>query len=242
MPDPSPSTAPTPEIIAHRGASRERRENTLPAFERALDLGADGIELDVHGTADGTVVVHHDAVLGPTAGGLAGAPIASTTVTDLRRAADAADVGVPTLADVLGLVGDRAVVYVEIKGVGIERQVVDAIAAVPAARCAIHSFDHRIVRRVRELLASDARPTLPTGVLMVSRPVDPVAAMRAAGARDLWQHWELLDEDLVRAVHAAAGRVVAWTVNDAAAARAFAAMGVDGICTDVPDLVRAAIG
>jgi glycerophosphoryl diester phosphodiesterase len=240
MTEPRP-THRIPEIIAHRGASRERRENTLAAFARALELGADAIELDVHATADGVVVVHHDPVLGAATGALAGAAIAKLTLPELRRAGKAPEVAVPTLAEVLALVAERAVVYVEIKGTGIERLVVDAIAAAPRARCAVHSFDHRIVRYARELSSSTSGTALPVGILMVSRPIDPVAAMRAAGARDLWQHWELLDEELVRAVHGAGGRVVAWTVNDAGDAARFAAMGVDGLCTDVPDVVRAAL-
>jgi glycerophosphoryl diester phosphodiesterase len=82
---------------------------------------------------------------------------------------------------------------------------------------------------------------LPAGILLVSRPVDPVAVLRAAGARDLWQDWELLDAELVRSVHDARGRVIAWTVNDPAVAAELAHFGVDGICTDVPDVMVAAL-
>jgi glycerophosphoryl diester phosphodiesterase len=242
MPD-RPSSATTPEIIAHRGASRQRRENTLAAFERAFALGADAIELDVHATADGVVVVHHDPVLGADAGALAGRAIASLRAAEVQGGDAAAETRIPSLDEVLSLVNGRATVYVEIKGAGIESRVVDAIARSPGrgARCAVHSFDHRAARRARELSGGVVAGEIPAGILLVSRPIDPVAVMRAAGARDLWQHWELLDADLVAAVHGADGRVVAWTVNDPTVARAFATMGVDGICTDVPDLMRAAL-
>ena len=241
MTHPTP-TARTPEIIGHRGAPRQRRENTLAAFARALELGADAIELDVHATADGVVVVHHDPVLGADAGPLRAARIATLGATEVCGDwAATEDARIPTLEDVLSLVGDRATVYVEIKGVGIERLVLDAIGGAAGARCAVHAFDHRVSRRARELSASLPGGTLAAGVLVVSRLVDPVAPMRAAGARDLWQHWELLDEDIVRSVHEYGGRVIAWTVNDAAAAVEFAWMGVDGLCTDVPDVVRAAL-
>jgi glycerophosphoryl diester phosphodiesterase len=75
-----------PELIAHRGASRECRENTLPAFARALELGADGIELDVHASSDGVIVVHHDFVprAEPPTPKLAGRPIAELTARELR--------------------------------------------------------------------------------------------------------------------------------------------------------------
>ena len=176
MPDrPSPGT--TPEIIAHRGASRQRRENTLAAFDRALALGADAIELDVHATADGVVVVHHDPVLGADAGALAGRAIASLPAAEVQGGDVAAETRIPSLDEVLSLVTGRATVSVEIKGAGIEPQVVDAIAGSPGrgARCAVHSFDHRVARRARELSARTEGGEVPAGILLVSRPIDPVA-------------------------------------------------------------------
>jgi glycerophosphoryl diester phosphodiesterase len=75
-------------------------------------------------------------------------------------------------------------------------------------------------------------------VLVESYLVDPVHALRAADARDWWPHRLMVDAALVDAIHGAGGRVIVWTVNDAEEARALAALGVDGICTDVPDLLR----
>jgi glycerophosphoryl diester phosphodiesterase len=97
----------------------------------------------------------------------------------------------------------------------------------------VHSFDHRIARQVSELA-----PDIPTGILQTSYLVDPIRAMRDAGARDLWQHWELIDEVLIRNVQAAGGRVIAWTVNDAELASRLIQWGIDGICTDLPALMR----
>jgi glycerophosphoryl diester phosphodiesterase len=81
----------------------------------------------------------------------------------------------------------------------------------------------------------------PIGLLSDSYLLDTAAALRAADARDWWPHWRLVDAALVAAVHGAGGRVIAWTVNDPDAARRLAALGVDGICTDVPDVVGPAI-
>ena len=78
-------------------------------------------------------------------------------------------------------------------------------------------------------------------MLSVSYLVDNVAAMQAADARDLWQHWSMIDAPLVAAVHAAGGRVIAWTVNDPVHAIALARLGVDGICSDVPDVMAGAL-
>ena len=237
----APAPMPRPEIIAHRGTPREHPENSLPGFRHALALGVDGIELDVHLTADGVPVVHHDPELGrPAVAGapLAGRPIAALTAAQLARHELAPGVGVPTLAEVLALVGAAATVYVEVKARDAERAVA-ALLDAHAARggsAPVHSFDHRVPRRVCAL-----RPATPAGVLSTSYLIDNVAPLRAAGARDLWQHWTMIDADLVDAVHVAGGRVVAWTCNEPAYAVALARLGVDALCTDVPDLLLDAL-
>jgi glycerophosphoryl diester phosphodiesterase len=225
-----------PARIGHRGAPREYPENTLPSFARALELGADGIELDVHATRDGVVVVHHDPVPMATTpdGRLAGRPIADLTHEQLRTFSVAPGVKIPTLADVLALVGAGAFVYVELKGSGIERLVIDVIRG-GGARCAIHSFDHAAVARVRTVA-----PEIRRGLLFSRRPPDAAASLEAAGALDAWPEWPLVDDAFVASVRRVGGSVIAWTVNDAAAARHLASMGVDGLCTDDVRLIPVA--
>jgi glycerophosphoryl diester phosphodiesterase len=217
-----------PARIAHRGAPREHPENTLPSFARAVELGADGVELDVHATRDGVVVVHHDPVprAAVTEGRLAGRAIAELTYDQLRGFRVAPGIGIPTLAEVLSLVGGAAVVYVELKGSAIERQVIDVIRD-STARCAVHSFDHAAVAR-----AQTFAPEIRRGLLFSRRPRDPAAAMEGAGALDAWPEWPLVDQAFVTSVRRIGGAVIAWTVNDAGAARRLASMGVDGLCTD----------
>src|SRR5919205_2879218 len=122
-----------PQLIAHRGAPRERPENTLPAFLRALALGAEGIELDVHATADGVVVVHHDPMprAPPPSGALAGRRIETLTFDELQGFSIRGLALIPTLAEVLAVVKGRVDVFVEIKGSGIERAVIDTIRESP---------------------------------------------------------------------------------------------------------------
>ena len=228
----------SPELIGHRGAPRERPENTLASFLRALDLGADAVELDVHATSDGVVVVHHDFV--PRADSsvttLRGRPIAALTAAELDTFQVSGE-PIPTLAAVLETIGSRATVYVEIKGHDIEAAVVATIASVRSApRVAVHSFDHRAVVRARAM-----QPKLPSGILSASYLIDPQGALRAANARDYWQEASMLDEALVDAIHAGEGRVIAWTVNDPEHARRLASMGVDGICTDVLQIIGPAL-
>ncbi|HET7586262.1 MAG TPA: glycerophosphodiester phosphodiesterase [Gemmatimonadaceae bacterium] len=217
------------QLIAHRGARTERRENTLSAFLRALELGAEAIELDVHATRDGIVVVHHDPTLSAEWDLLLhGRTIGSLWYGELSAVRFPGGERIPSLGEVLSAVDGRAETYIEIKHPGIEELVLDVVEHSPAPeRCALHAFDHRVVAHALAL-----RPDTPGGILLQSRLVDTVSALRATGARDLWQWWEQIDEALVSAVHAAGGRVIAWTVNDVATASRLAAVGVDGVCTD----------
>jgi len=223
------------EIIGHRGAPREHRENTAPSFSHAFTVGADAVELDVHATQDGTVVVHHDAVVTPRLGDSGpSAIIAESTLAHLRTIRIGGST-IPTLTEVLEMVPATATAYVEVKAAHIEDAVVDVIKS-SGKRCAVHSFDHRIVRRVHELA-----PSIPVGILQTSYPVSPLLPLREAHARDLWQHWELIDQSLIDLVHADGARAIAWTVNDTDFAERLIAWGVDGICTDVPATMRALV-
>jgi glycerophosphoryl diester phosphodiesterase len=205
------------EIIAHRGANREAPENTIPAFERALDLGVHGIELDIHVTRDNVPIVHHDPVLPD------GGRIDRMESADLERRTDA-----PRLSQVLELVHGRCHLYVEIKAAAAVIPTVELLNGL-TAWCSVHSFDHRIALVSRSLL-----PDMATGILLVSRLVDPAHAFHLAKATDLWQHADYIDSDLIAEMHSAGARVIAWTVNDVARARELKAIGVDAICTDTP--------
>ncbi len=212
------------EIIAHRGVPRQQPENSLPGFELAVRQKVHGIELDVHATKDGVIVVHHDPNIrhGPL--------INTLTLTELHRYPLTSGVEIPTLAAVLDRMARALpppIVYVEVKGKGIEEAVVEVLrfARVPTA---VHAFDHRVAARVTALASS-----IPTGILLDSYLVDPAAALLAAGARDYWLQWSFIDRDLVRRVHDVNGRVIAWTVNEPADVAALGALGVDAICSDV---------
>jgi glycerophosphoryl diester phosphodiesterase len=228
-----------PMLIGHRGAPRERPENTLPSFLRALELQADGIELDVHCTIDRVVVVHHDEIprATPPSGRLAGKRIDALTFDELQGFSVRGLALISTLAEALAVIKGRADVFIELKGAAIEREVIEVIrASVSPDRCAVHSFDHAQIARARAL-ASEIR-----GGILFDRPVtDILSAMRASDALDVWPSREHVTEMLVREVQDAGGRVIPWTVNDEAQARALASMGVDGLCTDFLPVLRAAL-
>lgn len=220
-----------PQAISHRGLRTRAPENSLPAFRAALAAGADAIELDVHASRDGTLFVHHDDAIALKAAGAESTPvrIAQLDSKILSRARLADDVSIPTLDDVLNEVAARALIYIEIKAPGVEADVVRCLRrhASIADSCAVHAFDHRVVKRMLELL-----PSVRTGILQVAYPIDTPAALRAAGAIDLWQHADYIDTALVNDVRAYGGRVIAWTVNDPAQWERLATIGVYGICTD----------
>jgi glycerophosphoryl diester phosphodiesterase len=128
-------------------------------------------------------------------------------------------------------------VWVEIKGLEeyFDAVLLRALAEGPEPdRYAVHSFDHRLVRRL-----GNREPSLRRGVLLCARVVDPVPVLDAAGASVLWQSAEWVDRQLVDTMHGAGRRIIAWTANDAADIGRLAALGVDGICTDHPDRVAA---
>lgn len=211
------------ERVAHRGSPREVRENTLAGFELAVRRGADAVELDVHVSGDGVVIVHHDpAVQGRE---IAASPWATLADIDLGGGER-----IPTLADVLDAVAGRATVYVELKGASVEEPVV-AIARKHGHRVALHSFDHDAIARAGQLA-----PDLARGVLLDRDLPNPGATMRDAvartGARDVWPHWTLVDARFMAAAAQLDVRVICWTVNAPERAAHLLTLGVAGICTD----------
>lgn len=219
---------PRPLVVAHRGASARARENTLEAFRLAVALGADGVELDVHATRDHRLLVHHDPDL-PGRGPIAGLDAAAARSVRLPNGE-----APPLLDEALAVLAGLEV-FVEVKAMppAAERALFAAIAQAPA-RCAIHSFDHALVARL-------AGRGVRLGLLVEQAPADPAGLLAGAGAGDLWPRHDVVTGALVRATHAAGGRVIAWTADRADDIRRLAALRVDGICTDVPDLARAVL-
>ena len=200
-----------------------------------MALGADAVELDVHRTSDGLLVVHHDPEI---AGAGPITELTATQVATLRFKGEP----IPTLSQVFEAVGSKLRIYVELKGaetapvaLAVIRTARGKGAAVDAA--AVHSFDHRLIAQAMTLDS-----TVPRGVLEAAYPIAPTGAAQSVQARDLWRHRDFIDLPLVRAAHAEQRRVIAWTVNDATMMKRFASWGVDAICTDDVALARTTLG
>jgi glycerophosphoryl diester phosphodiesterase len=259
---------PRPRFAAHRGGAALWPENSLAAFRGALALGIDLLELDVHLSADGEVVVIHDATLERTTEGTG--PVHAATAAALRalrlrdRAGAATGERVPMLDDVLALAaGAGAELLLELKGpgpsvrygrdaagaltvapgpsyAGLEERVLARLQATAmAARTTVMAFNPAAVSALRALA-----PAQRTTLLVAHHHVERAGARATEtpgwaarlGATDLGLEHTLIDADVVAGARAHGLRLGAWTPNDASALRRLAALGVDVITTDRPDL------
>lgn len=218
-----------PLVIAHRGASALEYENSLAAFRLAGRLGADGVELDIHATGDGALVVHHDDTIG-------GVHIPTATAEVVRAQRLPNGEAPPLLEEALRAIDPRLRVYVEVKTLppACDAHLIDVLDAGPhPTGYAVHAFDHRLLARLGAL-----RPSLPRGVLSASYPIRPLIPLVDAGAVGFWMDRALVDGELAALLHIAGAQLIAWTVDDAAEMVRLAGLGVDALCTNRPDLGR----
>jgi len=236
------STGRHPRVGAHRGASARAPENTLPAFQAALDDGADLVELDVRLTRDGRLAVIHDDRSGRVSGR---DRVMAETEMETLRGLDAGrhrgpawagrGIGIPELGDVFALLAGRMLVNVEVKsGVDALPVLARRIAAYDMAdRVIVSSFDADVVRA-----AGAMEPRVLTGLLLDRLEVDPLAATQALGAALLHMAHRFITPELVGRAHERGIGVLAWTVNDPTEMRRLAALDVDVILSDDPRLLR----
>jgi glycerophosphoryl diester phosphodiesterase len=230
-------------IIAHRGNSSQFPENTLPAFESAVKVGADLVELDYHHSADGVPVVLHDEILSRTtdADDLLGAR--QPLVCDFRHAElcrlDAgawfdlkfAGTRLPTLEEALDVIQQGSATLVEHKAG-------DAATCVKLLerknlvdRLVVQSFDWDYVRECRRLA-----PNLVVAALG-SKPLNEkrLEMATATGAQIIGWNQMLIGRREIEAIHARGMKVWVYTVDNPARARALISAGIDGIITNVPE-------
>jgi glycerophosphoryl diester phosphodiesterase len=235
-------------IFGHRGASHYAPMNTIPAFEMAAELGADGVELDVHRSVDGHAVVVHDFTVDATTDGTG--EVAQMTLADLRnldagswKASHYAGVRIPTLDEVFEAIGQRLFINVEIKSTalrsdGIEQLVADGIRRHNLVdRVVVSSFNPLALRRFHRVL-----PEALIGYL-VSDELPFFVGWFAIGMTYHAYHpnERMLTPALIEKYKARGHWINTWTVNDPARARALAALKLDALITDQPDVIREAL-
>ena len=228
--------------IAHRGFSGKYPENTMLAFEKALEVGAEGIEFDVHLSKDGELVIIHDELLDRTTNGTG--LVAEHTLAQLRELdASAGFAGVygvnpiPTLEEYFQLIrGKEILTNIEIKtGViwypGIEEKVLEMIDRYDRrGDTLISSFNHFSILRMKELA-----PDLPCGFLEESRIIGPAAYCVKHGVECWHPLCYDMTEDVVRELKEAGIRINAWTVNRREDMEDMLRKGIDGVITNFPD-------
>ncbi len=239
-----------PLIIAHRGASAVAPQNTLAAFRKAAELGADGVELDVHLSSDGVPVVMHNFDLDETTDGTG--RITDKAWAELKEldagskfAPEFAGERIPTLAEVLEALEGKLLVNIELKdispsGVGLEAPVAEVVRAHGMEKKVLFSsFNPFTLRRIRPR-ARD----IPSGLLYAhDLPIHFRRAWLAPFTPHEARHpdAEMVDESLVKWCRARRLRLNVWTVNDPGEMKRLATLGVDGIITDVPDVLGAVL-
>lgn len=233
---------PRPLVIAHRGASGERPENTLPAYELAVAQDADMIEIDLHRTRDAAVVITHDENLA----GLGGrGEIADASLADVRALDAGGGERVPLLDEVLDRFGARIAFNLELKrGKRSEYPQVEAeaLAAVERrgmlARTLFSSFYDPVLARLRALSGA-ARIALLLSPEDAERPLERA---RRLGAEAINPWRGLVRRELVEAAHAEGLAVYVFTVDERDEMQRLLALGVDGLFTNFPARMRALVG
>lgn len=234
-----------PLLIAHRGGRDWAPENTLAAFKKSLEAGVDAVEFDVHRCASGELVVIHDHELGRTTNGAG--YVRDSRLDDLKRLSaglwfgqEFAGEQVPLLSEVLDLFQEKILVNIEVKNTpfsyaGIEKNLLSELEPYrKKLKLLVSSFDHHCLARLRAL-----DKHLELGVLAAASLVDlQEYCAKFAASYYIANYSCLLAED-VKDAHAGGLKVMVWTVNEKFAWERLLEMGVDGICTDTPQALKA---
>jgi len=234
--------------FAHRGAGSQAPENTLPAFMRASDLGADGIELDVHLSLDAVTVVIHDEQVGKTTDGTG--RVGDKSLSELQQldagvwfSSQFAGTPIPTLEEVLQVVGQQLLINIELKTGSPGRPLVAEVVRVVRRAGLTHrvmfsSFDLSLLRQARQLA-----PEIRVGYLYLSSLGFPGVRQWLARSildrRDAHHpHFSSVNERYMAWARKHHARVNVWTVNEIDDIRRMKALGVAMIMSDYPDRVR----
>lgn len=219
-----------PLIIAHRGGASIARENTIAAFEEAIALQADLIELDVRSTQDGVLIIHHDAAIQQQ-------PIEALTWAEVQQL----DPDVPTLAEAIACCKGRIGLDVEIKEPGYEAEVVRQLQQLLLGHeFVITSFYLAVIRAVKE--SSSLRVSM--GFLMEDETLMALAEeeflgqyLQAMGVEFVAPSWQILDSPVLSKIIPAQMPFWVWTVNDAETMQKLLTNErVEAIVTDQPKL------
>ena len=216
-------------VIAHRGASGVAPENTLLAFQIALDIGADMIELDVQQTDDGELVCIHDFKVDRTTNG-SGA-VAELSFHEIRELDAGQGQRIPTLAEVLDFCRGKLKVVIELKVTDIEKEVLSHVCERDMlSKVMLCSFLHGTLVEARSLDSNVA-----TAVLISKMKDDIVNYVLEMESNALNPDFQLVTSNLVSELHRNELQIFPWTVNDSTIMTGLYNIGIDGLITNFPD-------
>ncbi|SDW07185.1 glycerophosphoryl diester phosphodiesterase [Marininema mesophilum] len=227
------------QVYAHRGYSAVAPENTMAAFQRAVDAGAHGIELDLHLTKDDEVVVIHDETVGRTTDGKG--RVRELTLDELRQLDAGSWFGeefkgekIPLLSEVLTLVAEKGLlVNIELKNnkiayANLESKVITMLQEYDLVhRTVISSFDHYSLRKVKELC-----PDVDTAILYMANLFEPWEYARKVGVTSIHPYRPTVVESMVAKCREYNLPVRPFTINQVKEMRRLIGLGVDALITD----------
>lgn len=220
-------------ILGHRGAKGEKPENTILGIRYALELGVKAIEIDVHLSSDDRLMVIHDETVDRTTN--SSGKVLQMSSDELRSLDAGLGERIPFLEDVLELYEDfNFTLFIEVKALNCEKKVIDLIAQNDLySKIIVKSFNHRIVKKVKEL---DAK--VKTSCLMYGLPINAVNIIENAKADGISISVSTVDQALVELCQHNDYKVTVWNINEKDSLAPFLEMGVDFIGTDYPSLVN----
>jgi len=248
MPEKRDWDSSAPLVIAHRGASMYAPENTIAAFNLAIEMGADAIELDAMLTADGTPIVIHDHSLGRTtngSGSVSSKTVAEIKLLDAGSAFDARFAGekIPTLKEVFSAVGMKIMINVELKNYAspfdrLPETVVELVREKGLSdRVLLSSFNPIALTKAQRASAEIRRAALIGGGPKFVRSFIEAFTNYST----LHPEVSLVDQAIIIKHHTAGHKVNVWTVNEESEMMRLLSMGVDGLITDAPDIAKKVI-
>ncbi|MGZ7068728.1 MAG: glycerophosphodiester phosphodiesterase [Methanobacterium sp.] len=212
------------KIIAHRGASYFEPENTLRAYKKAIEMGADFVETDVRLSKDKELIIMHDADVARTTNGRGF--IKDLMLDELKDLDAGKGEKIPTLEEVIKLVKNKTGLVVEIKEPGTENDIVEKIEENDLKNTIITSFFHKSVKNVHKSNLIDA------GIIFVGEPVNVHKLAADANASIIFPSYRYMTEELVKNAKKYDLTVYPWAIDDEKTFNKFALMGVDGIVTN----------
>jgi glycerophosphoryl diester phosphodiesterase len=220
--------------IGHRGAKAHVAENTPESFQRALDLGAEGIELDVHACATGELVVIHDFTVDRTTNGKG--EVSKLALTELKKLKIEDQYRIPTLQEVMNLVGKQFFVNIEMKGRHTAKPLSEFLKRlVKEEGYTYNSFIVSSFQKEELQIMSDINPDVQIGVLTQASITEAWEWAEEFKAKAIHPHFTLLTDSNVQKAQRAGFKIYTWTVNEPDDIARVKAMGVDGIISDYPE-------